>query len=461
MSAKQESEAKRAAGRQRELEAKLRQIFEYMRLERHQGNWGMDINHWDWVPGVGVISMLEYGTGTGQDEVTDYLLHWVNRNKQKAEGVRVINSLAPYAVFPELYRLTGDPWFLSRAQEVAVWMLETAPRTREGALEHTVTEAVEFPEQVWADTVYMAVLFLARLAGLTGDQELAAAAVQQTLQHLRLLQDPATGLLFHGWNSRAGSHMSAARWARANAWVALAVPDIVAGTGSLTAIPQELYSRYRRLASALRQAQGAGGLWYTVLDRPDYYEETSASAGIACGFLKAVKSGLLEDAYLESAEAALAGILPLIREDGEVQGVSGGTPVMPSIAAYNTIERYPALYGQGLVMQLLTEALDLGEMKHRLERQEHEERQEHQGRQEDQGREEHEERQGRQEDQGREEHEEHQGGQEDQGREEHEERQGGQEDQGREEHPERQGGQRRQEQSEGIGSLIVEGEAGG
>lgn len=130
------------------------------------------------------------------------------------------------------------------------------PRTREGALEHTVTEAVEFPEQVWADTVYMAVLFLARLAGLTGDQELAAAAVQQTLQHLRLLQDPATGLLFHGWNSRAGSHMSAARWARANAWVALAVPDIVAGTGSLTAIPQELYSRYRRLASALRQAQG-------------------------------------------------------------------------------------------------------------------------------------------------------------------------------------------------------------
>ncbi|MFD2882115.1 hypothetical protein ACFTAO_49885 [Paenibacillus rhizoplanae] len=86
MSAKQESEAKRAAGRKRELEAKLRQIFEYMRLERHQGNWGMDIDHWDWVPGVGVISLLEYGTATDKEEVTDYLLHWVNRNKQKAEG---------------------------------------------------------------------------------------------------------------------------------------------------------------------------------------------------------------------------------------------------------------------------------------------------------------------------------------------------------------------------------------
>ncbi|MFD2882117.1 glycoside hydrolase family 88 protein [Paenibacillus rhizoplanae] len=63
-----------------------------------------------------------------------------------------------------------------------------------------------------------------------------------------------------------------------------------------------------------------------MLDQPDYYEETSASAGIACGFLKAVKSGLLEDAYLESAEAALAGILPLIHEDGEVQGGSREAP---------------------------------------------------------------------------------------------------------------------------------------
>lgn len=345
--------------KKQELEEKLNLIFEYMTAGRHQGNWGMDIQHWDWVPGVGVISLMEYGTATGADKVIDYLLLWVNRNKCKAEGARVINSLAPYALFPWLYRLTGDTWFLGRSQEIAEWMLETAPRTREGALEHTVTEDADFPEQVWADTVYMAVLFLARLAGLTGDRRLAEAAVQQTLLHLRLLQDPATGLLFHGWNCRDGSHMSAARWARANAWVTLAVPEIVAEIQAVLPVPEELPSRYVRLASALRQVQGAGGLWHTVLDRPDYYQETSASAGIACGFLKAVKGGLLDVSYLESAGAALEGILPLIAEDGEVQGVSGGTPVMPSIEAYNAIERYPALYGQGLVMQLLSEALTL------------------------------------------------------------------------------------------------------
>lgn len=119
----------------------------------------MDMDHWDWVPGVGLISILDYGTAGGQDKAMNYLLQWVERNKQKAEGVKVINSMAPYAVFPELFRRTGDKWFLHKAQETAAWMLEDAPRTREGALEHTVTEAALFPEQVWADTVYMAVLF--------------------------------------------------------------------------------------------------------------------------------------------------------------------------------------------------------------------------------------------------------------------------------------------------------------
>ncbi|WP_019914189.1 glycoside hydrolase family 88/105 protein [Paenibacillus sp. HW567] len=341
----------------RMLEERLDLLFQYMIAQRHQGNWGMDIGHWDWVPGVGLISLLEYGAVSGQGKVVDYLLRWVNRNKHKAEGVKVINSLAPFALFPELYRLTGDRWLLQKAVSTADWMLSAAPKTREGALEHTVTENVDFPEQVWADTVYMAGLFLARLAGLTREARLADAALEQTLLHLRLLQDPATGLLFHGWNSREGNHMSAVRWARANAWITLAVPQIVTELQGVTEVPDELYSRYASLAAGLQSNQAANGLWHTVLDRPDFVQETSGSAGIACGFIKGVKCGMLEPSYLDNAELTVKAILPLIAADGEVSGVSGGTPVMPSAEAYNEIAVYPTLYGQGLVMQLLTQAL--------------------------------------------------------------------------------------------------------
>ncbi|KWX78484.1 glycoside hydrolase family 88/105 protein [Paenibacillus jilunlii] len=344
---------------ERKLAETLDLLFRYMILEEHKGKWGMDIDHWDWVPGVGVISLMEYATASGREEVLDYLLQWVNRNKRKAEGAKVINSLAPFALFPELYRRTEDPWFLQKAMSAADWMLKAAPVTREGALEHTVTENVDFPEQVWADTVYMAVLFLARLGGLTGESRLADAAVRQTLLHLQLLQDPESGLLYHGWNSRAGHHMSAVHWARANAWITLAVPQIVAELREVVAIPEELYSRYRSLAAGLRSCQAGNGLWHTVLNRTDFVQETSGSAGIACGFIKGVEQGLLDASYLDGARRTVQGILPLIAENGEVQGVSGGTPVMPTADAYNTIEVYPTLYGQGLVMQLFTHAPDL------------------------------------------------------------------------------------------------------
>ncbi|NIK78998.1 unsaturated rhamnogalacturonyl hydrolase [Paenibacillus castaneae] len=321
----------------------------------HRGNWGMDINHWDWVPGVGVISILDYGEKTGQEEVIHYVQTWVERNKQKADDQKVINAMAPYAVFPSLYRRTGQEWLLAKSQEIAKWMLNEAPRTRERAFEHTVTEAVEFREQVWADTVFMAVLFLARLAKLKGDKQLAEEALEQTMLHLQLLQDTNTGLLYHGWNCEAGNHLSAVHWARANAWIVMSIPEIMTEISELSAIPAELNERYRTLADALRSCQAVDGLWHTVLDRVDTYKETSASAGIACGFLRGIDAGLLDTSFMEPAERTLAGVLSLIDPAGEVAGVSGGTPIMPSVDAYNQIKIYPTLYGQGLTLQLLTQ----------------------------------------------------------------------------------------------------------
>ncbi len=336
----------------------LSSMYHYM-ISDHKGNWGMDIDHWDWVPGVGIIAIMEYGTSLRKEAAIAYAKDWVHRNKDKAATNKVINSMAPFAIFPELYRQNPDIWYLEKAKEIANWMLDEAPRTREGAFEHTVTESAAFPEQIWADTVFMAVLFLARYAALSGDKRVAEEAVRQTLLHIRLLQEDESGLLFHGWNCISRNHMSAARWARANAWIVLAVPMIIAELTDLAELPEELISRYTALAAGLRKFQPEDGLWHTVLDRPDFYKETSASAGIACGFLKAVKIGLLEREYAEAASLALKGILPLINEDGAVLGVSGGTPVMESEQAYNQIPQIAALYGQGMTMMLLTEVISL------------------------------------------------------------------------------------------------------
>jgi unsaturated rhamnogalacturonyl hydrolase len=332
------------------------QIWQQM-IRDHSGNWGMDIGHWDWVPGVGLIAMLEYYEATGNPEVLSYLQGWVEQNKEKAKGTKVINSIAPFAIFPSLNQLQDDVWYRDEAIRIAEWMIKEAPRTREMAFEHTVTENAVFSEQVWADTIFMAVLFLARTASLVGSTKYAEEALQQVLIHLSVLQDETSGVLFHGWNCDSADHMSAARWTRANAWVAAGVPLIVKELAPLVPIPEELKVRYERLIAGLISYQQEDGLWSTVMDHPEFYREISGSAGIGYGIRKAMDLGLIahNDRNQAATEKALAAVLSSISEDGVVSGVSGGTPVMKSIAAYQEIPQYPTLYGQGLVLMLLAE----------------------------------------------------------------------------------------------------------
>lgn len=326
-------------------------------------DWAMNRDRWDWNPGVGIIAAAEYGKATGDDKVIQAIEDWASRNRDQSDTVRVVNSIAPYAVFPHLYAVSGNPLYAEKTEEIARWMIDRAPRTREGAFEHTVTEKAAFREQIWADTVFMAVLFLARAARLKSDKSMAKEALRQALLHLRALQDEETGLLFHGWNGDTGDWMSAARWNRANAWNAMGIPMIleeVEGRCDDIGMLDEIKARYRRLAEALAERQNASGLWPTVLDRPDYDEETSGSAGIACGLCKAVRQGLIPASLRSSADRAVPAVLSRIGDDGSVSGVSGGTPVLESVAAYNEVPVFPTLYGQGLTLMLLAEVLSPG-----------------------------------------------------------------------------------------------------
>ncbi|TVY05526.1 glycosyl hydrolase [Paenibacillus cremeus] len=319
--------------------------------------WGMDIHKWDWTPGVGVISILHYFEASGDPKVMEFLEQWVEKNKEKAAEAKVVNSMAPYALFPELYRRTNNLFYLDEAVKIGDWMLREAPRTREGALEHTVTEKASFPEQVWADTIFMAVLFLARLAAVTGRKDYAEEALLQTELHFKLLQDETTGVLFHGWNCKAGDHMSAAKWTRANAWVVIGFPLIVKELKGLVQVPTHLVDQYRALVDGLLTYRAANGLWHTVMDRPEFYQETSGSAGIAAGIMCSVRLGLLDPSYLDHTASTCSAVIGQVDESGLVQSVSGGTPIKNTIEDYNTIPVIPTLYGQGLTLILLSEMI--------------------------------------------------------------------------------------------------------
>jgi unsaturated rhamnogalacturonyl hydrolase len=349
------------------LEKYAHKVYSFMMhsQQKEWGNhawadWAMNINKWDWNPGVGIVALLEYGKDARKREIFGEIEAWVGKNSEQADKVKVINAMAPYAVFPHLYAVTRNAQYAEKAGEIASWMIERAPRTREGAFEHTVTENATFREQIWADTIFMAVLFLARAARLKSDRRIAKEALLQVLLHLRALQDETTGMLFHGWNCETSDWMSASRWNRANAWIAMGVPMIleeIADDFVDSGLLGEIKDRYHKLVEALVKRQNDSGLWPTVLDRPDFYEETSGSAGIACGLYKAVRMGLVPSSMQSSADQALSAVISQISHNGAVKGVSGGTPVLASVEAYNEVPIFPTLYGQGMTLLLLSEVL--------------------------------------------------------------------------------------------------------
>ncbi|MBI5032906.1 MAG: glycoside hydrolase family 88 protein [Chloroflexi bacterium] len=317
--------------------------------------WGMNIDNWDWNPGVGVNAISAYYDFCQRQDVLDYLTHWIQRNKSKAIKFQHVNKMVPFGIFPAMYRRTGDRYYLDTAIDYGNWILQNSIRTQTGAFQH----GGELTEQIWADTIFMIVLFLARLGKLTGEKIFVQEAAQQLLLHLQYLQDPETGVLFHGYFCADKNHKSGARWTRGNAWITIGTPLILGEVSEMVSVPAEIGERYQRLVAGLQKYQARNGLWHTVMDHPEFYQETSGSSGIACGILKSMRQGILDSAYLPMVEKALGGVLEKIDADGAVTSVSGGTPIMNAIEDYDKLSRYPTLYGQGLTLMLIIEYLQL------------------------------------------------------------------------------------------------------
>ena len=128
--------------------------------------------------------------------------------------------------------------------------------------------------------------------------------------------------------------------------------------GSLNpAVKTVILDAYKAQAAALKELQSESGLWHTILDDPESYEEVSGSAAIIAGILKGIRMGILDDSYRECAERGLRGILDNITEDGTVLNVFAGTGIGMNAEHYKNIMILPMAYGQSLTIMALAEAL--------------------------------------------------------------------------------------------------------
>lgn len=321
----------------------------------------ISMENWEWPQGVGLFALYLHYKETGDPQLFLYLTDWFDRRIAEGLPSPNVNTMCPMLTLTYLAEETGKDTYMHICREWADYVMKEMPRTEEGGLQHIVTGNPN-NGQLWDDTLYMTVLFVARMGKLTGDQALVQESIRQFLVHLKYLTDPVSGLFFHGWTFAGNHHFAKALWARGNSWYTAGLVDYLELADLPEGVKQFLVTSLERQVRKLQELQADSGGWHTLLDDPSSYLETSATAAFAYGILKAVRTGLLDCGYGEMAWKAYEYVLGQIGEDGIVRGVSYGTGMGASLQDYRDIPLCPMPYGQSMTLLLLVEAL-----KHRRE----------------------------------------------------------------------------------------------
>jgi unsaturated rhamnogalacturonyl hydrolase len=361
---------------------------------------------WEYNTGIVLYGLSVLYQRNGDARYLDYIRRWVDRYVDP-EGhidlgdVHNLDKIQPGMLLLFLYEETGDERYHAAAQEVVQWLSEF-PRNAEGGFWHKDI----YPQEMWVDGIYMAQPFLVRYAHLFGDDDCGASlsgapkfpdadsasrrgpeargtgapgakgscidtALFQTTLLAQHAQDPATGLLRHGWDqdrnaawADPATGLSPEAWSRGMGWYTMALVEMLQdlppehpGTRSLRAILQDA-------AGGLEQTQDPQtGLWYQVMDkgdRPDNWLETSGSAMFVYALATAVDRGYLDASYREVAEKGWVGLQTRIMFDAnhmpEVTEAVEGMGVQRDYVAY-VARRRLANSTHGLMAVLLASSV--------------------------------------------------------------------------------------------------------
>lgn len=310
---------------------------------------------WEWTQGVGLYGFWKLFKKTGDERYLSVLTGYYERQFQIGLPAKNVNTVTPMLALSFLAEYLDHAEYKKICVEWADWIVADFPRTREGGLQHITSDSLN-PGELWDDTLFMTVLFLANMGRIMHNEEYTEEAKYQFLLHAKYLCDQKTGLWYHGWTFEGNHNFAGAFWGRGNCWITAAIPEFLELCGCEGYLQRYLSQLLVRQAEALKTYQEEDGMWHTLIDDRTSYVEASATCGFAYGLLKAVHTGILGKEYEAVAMKPLKRILSYSDEEGILQQVSYGTPMgRTSKQFYKDIPLKPMPYGQALAMLYLME----------------------------------------------------------------------------------------------------------
>ncbi len=319
----------------------------------------VDINKWEWAQGVGIYGLYRYYEASGNEEYLNYLVNWFNRRIEEGLPEKNVNTCAPMLTLALVYEKTGNERYLELIKEWSAWIMNDMPKTMDNGFQHVVSGGLN-NYQLWDDTLFMCVLFLAKAGIILNRKDYIEETKLQFLIHIKYLYDKNSGLWYHGWNFIGNTNYAKALWCRGNCWFTAGVVDYIEMIGfeKGDAIKTYLTDTLKAQVRALEALQDKSGLWHTLIDDQNSYLEASGSAGFCYGILKGIRMGILDEKYLDCGKRALKGIIDCVDENGTVTNVSYGTGISADLDFYRNIELCPMTYGQALAILCMSESMN-------------------------------------------------------------------------------------------------------
>lgn len=314
--------------------------------------------HWEWTQGVGLYGLWKLFERTKEEKYLDILVKFFDQQLAIGFPALNVNTMAPFLTMSYVGEYLQSERYLEPCRKSAAWVMEHFPRTKEGGFQHMTSDTLN-DQELWDDTLFMTVLFLANMGRMEGKREYIQEAQYQFLLHAKYLADPETGLWYHGWTFNGNHNFAGAFWGRGNCWVTIAIPEFLQMVDCDPEVAEKLKQILLNQVNSLVKFQNESGMWHTLIDDPTSYVESSATCGFAYGILKAVHTGLISQEYAAVAYKALVPMMGYIADSGVVNQVSYGTPMgRETKDFYKNIELRQMPYGQALAMLFLAECLN-------------------------------------------------------------------------------------------------------
>jgi unsaturated rhamnogalacturonyl hydrolase len=275
----------------------------------------LSMQRYSWEQGVAAQAFLESGD---TEMVVLFAKEAVSR--QLADGrTAVIGGLSavtdPAAIGEALLaaaRTASDSSLKEAADRLLDWLLNKAPRNRDGVLYH-----LHDRPQVWVDSFYMSPPFLSA-AGFH------AEAFQQLTGLRTILLDPETKLFSHMWDDGLRAFARKAHWGVGNGWALSGMTRVIRTLpAGMPRERQTLIGWVREGVEACLPYMTNDGRFHDVIDDSSTFVETNLSQMLSYVLFRGMAGGWLAKSFRDAAEAMRKAAHARVDGFGLVQGVCG------------------------------------------------------------------------------------------------------------------------------------------